>query len=318
MTTGDVGILKSTLLPSFGLYSGLSITAYAAAQATDRLEIKDWLWPSAQVLNAWLTAIGRPMYETGITFPDAWRGLTWSEKLLLSGVTIWGTRLFARIVSRSLARGKDDPRYEAQKKEPGFWKTALFKIFLPEAAFLSFISLPITVPYSMGDTTLSVSTNTLSTVRALAVGLFSSGFALEVMADTQLELHRKEREDLCRHGVWSLVRHPNYLGDTLVHLSFLFMNVTDSFNPIVLLGPLANYVFLRLVGGDNKTEESQEKRYQEQDPHKYEQLCSWRGEKNSFWPSLKDLTNPWALAVVGCGLIGVVAEEVVRSSLIMR
>lgn len=211
MTTGDVGILKSTLLPSFGLYSGLSITAYAAAQATDRLEIKDWLWPSAQVLNAWLTAIGRPMYETGITFPDAWRGLTWSEKLLLSGVTIWGTRLFARIVSRSLARGKDDPRYEAQKKEPGFWKTALFKIFLPEAAFLSCISLPITVPYSMGDTTLSVSTNTLSTVRALAVGLFSSGFVLEVMADTQLELHRKEREDLCRHGVWSLVRHPKYV-----------------------------------------------------------------------------------------------------------
>lgn len=148
------------------------------------------------------------MYETGITFPDAWRGLTWSEKLLLSGVTIWGTRLFARIVCRSWGRGKDDPKYEVQKKEKRFWKMALFKIFLPEAAFLSFISLPLTVPFGMGDTTLSVSTNTLSTFRALGVGLFSAGFALEVMADTQLELHRKEREDLCRHGVWSLVRHP--------------------------------------------------------------------------------------------------------------
>jgi hypothetical protein len=96
------------------------------------------------------------------------------------------------------------------------------------------------------------------------------------------------------------------------------MNVTDSFNPIVLLGPLANYLFLRLVGGDKQTEESQEQRYREQNYHKYEQLCSWRGEKNSFWPSLKSLTIPWALAVVGCGLIGVVAEEVVRSSLTMR
>lgn len=208
MTTGDVGILKSTLLPSFGLYSGLSVAAYAVAKSADRLEIKDWLWPSAQVLNAWLTAIGRPMYDTGITFSDAWLGLTWSEKLLLGGVTIWGTRLFARVVSRSLARGRDDPRYDTQKKEPGFWKTALFKIFLPRAVFLSFISLPITVPFCMGDTTLSVSTNALSTFRAFAVGLFSSGFALEVMADTQLELHRKEREDLCRHGVWSIVRHP--------------------------------------------------------------------------------------------------------------
>lgn len=208
MTTGDVGILKSTILPSFGLYSGLSVAAYAFAKSADRLEVKDWLWPSAQVLNAWLTAIGRPMYETGITFSDTWTGLTWSEKLLLGGMTIWGTRLFARIVSRSIARGRDDPRYDTLKKEPGFWKTALYKIFLPEAIFLSFISLPITVPFSMADTTLSVSTNVLSTFRAFAVGLFSSGFALEVMADTQLELHRKEREDLCRHGVWSIVRHP--------------------------------------------------------------------------------------------------------------
>lgn len=103
-----------------------------------------------------------------------------------------------------------------------------------------------------------------------------------------------------------------------MHLSFLLMNITDSFNPIVLLGPLANYLYLRLVGGDKKTEECQEKRYREQDYHKYEQLCNWRGEKNSFWPSLKDLSNPWALAIVGCGLIGVVTEEVVRSTFTMR
>lgn len=208
MTPGDVGILKSTLLPSFGLYSGLSAAAFAAAIATDRVELKDWLWPSGQVINAWWSAIGRPMYESGISFSDAWTGLTWSEKLLLGGVTIWGSRLFGRIVCRSISRGKDDPRYGAIKKEPGFWKTAFPKVFLPEAVFLSVISLPFTVPFCMGDTTLSLSTNTLSTVRALGVGLFSAGFAMEVMADTQLELHRQERTDLCRHGVWSFVRHP--------------------------------------------------------------------------------------------------------------
>lgn len=208
MTTGDVGILKSTLLPSFGLYSGLSIAAFAAAKATGRVEMKDWLWPSGQVINAWWSAIGRPMYETGMSFTDAWTGLTWSEKLLLGGVTLWGSRLFARIARRSITRGKDDSRYDAMKKEPGFWESAFFNIFLPEAAFLSVISLPLTLPFCMGDTTLSLSKNSLDTVRALGVGLFSSGFALEVMADTQLELHRQERTDLCRHGVWSRVRHP--------------------------------------------------------------------------------------------------------------
>lgn len=208
MTTGDIGILKSTLLPSCGLYSGLSLATFVAAKATNRVELKDWLWPSSQVINAWWSAVGRPMHETGISFSDAWAGNTWTQKLLVGGVTIWGSRLFARIASRSLARGKDDSRYDAVKTEPGFWKTALFKVFLPEALFLSVISLPITMPFSSDNTALSLVSDTSSTVRALGVGLFSAGFALEVLADAQLELHRQERDDLCRHGVWSLVRHP--------------------------------------------------------------------------------------------------------------
>jgi hypothetical protein len=108
------------------------------------------------------------------------------------------------------------------------------------------------------------------------------------------------------------------LGDTLVHLSFAVLNFADSFNPIMLLGPLTNYVFLRFVGGDKQTEESQEVRYQVNDPQKYQQLRKWRQEKNSFWPSLRDLKNPWALAAVGSGLIGVVVEEVLRTTLVMR
>ncbi|KAF7712866.1 Uncharacterized protein PECH_001980 [Penicillium ucsense] len=315
MTTGDIGILRSTLLPSFGLYSGLSVATYLTAQATDRAEGKDWLWPSAQVLNAWLMAVGRPMYEHGLTFSDAWKGLSWSEKLLFGGVTVWGTRLFARIASRSLARGKDDSRYDAPKKEPGFWKSALFQMFLPEAAVLSIISLPFTVPFVASRTTLSLGAETLDAVRALGVGLFSSGFALEVLADSQVEHHRQERSDLCRHGVWSIVRHPNYLGDTLVHLSFLVLNITNKFNPLVLLGPLTNYLFLRFVGGDKQTEQSQEERYRENAPEKYEQLCAWRKEKNSFWPSLREITNPWTLAVLGCGFVGVGLERALRRSL---
>jgi hypothetical protein len=52
-----------------------------------------------------------------------------------------------------------------------------------------------------------------------------------------------------------------------------------------------------------------------QDPHKYAQLQAWRREKNSFWPALSELANPWMWAVVGSGVVGVVVEEMVRSSL---
>lgn len=86
------------------------------------------------------------------------------------------------------------------------------------------------------------------------------------------------------------------------------------FNPVVILGPVANYLFLRFVSGDKETEASQEERYKSQDPHKYEQLRQWKREKNSFWPDLRDLVNPWALAVAGCGFIGVVIEEGFRGA----
>ncbi|CAI7591235.1 unnamed protein product [Penicillium glandicola] len=314
ITPSDVGILKSTLLPSFSLYSTLSLATYIAAEATNRVELKDWLWPSAQVLNAWWTAIGQPMCKHDISFGAACKALLWTERVLLTCVTIWGTRLFARIACRSLSRGTDDARYDAIKKEPGFWKRAFLKIFLPEAAALSVISLPFTVPFTMGETTLPIGNDMVNIVRALGVGLFAAGFAMEAMADAQLGLHRQERTDLCRHGVWGLVRHPNYLGDTLVHFSFALLNMAGPFNPIVILGPVTNYLFLRFVGGDKEIETSQEERYKSQDPHKYGQLRQWQREKNSFWPDLRDLVNPWALAVASCGFIGVVIEEGFRGA----
>lgn len=208
LTPGDVGILRSTILPSFRLHSGLSIAAYVASRATGRVEVKDWLWPSAQVINAWWSAVGRVMYYSDITFNVAWNSLSWTEKMLLSGVTAWGLRLFYRIASRSIARGKDDPRYEEVKEQPGFWNKTFFTQFLPEAAFQTIITLPFTVPFRLPPATVSLEPESAGLLRALAVGLFSAGFTMEVLADVQLESHRQERADLCREGVWSIVRHP--------------------------------------------------------------------------------------------------------------
>ena len=123
------------------------------------------------------------MHDHNTSFGSAWAHLTWTEKILLSVLTLWGTRLFARIESRSLTRGKDDSRYNNFKKEPGFWRTALFKMFLPEVAFLSVISLSLTVPFGLAGTALPADPAVLKTIRAVSVGLFSAGFALEVMSD---------------------------------------------------------------------------------------------------------------------------------------
>lgn len=79
-------------------------------------------------------------------------------------------------------------------------------------------------------------------------------------------------------------------------------------HPLTLLGPIANFAFLRYIGGDSETEASQEVRYRKEDQTKYAQLQKYKQEKNSFWPNVKELTNPWTLVVLGAGVGGAVVE----------
>jgi steroid 5-alpha reductase family enzyme len=201
----DVGILKDTLAPSFGLHSGLAVIAWGAARYTGRVEAKDWLWPSGQVINAWWSAVGRRVYA-GLTLSQALNRLSWHERLVLTGVTLWGGRLFYRIAKRSIDRGKDDPRYEEVKKEEDFWTKSLFTTFIPEAFFQMLISLPFTAPFRHEGAALM---GYHPLVQMLSVGLFSAGLALETLADYQLDKFKAEGgTGLLKEGVWSIVRNP--------------------------------------------------------------------------------------------------------------
>lgn len=210
LPVSTVGILQNTLLPSLSLHSSLSLVAYTAARVTKRVELKDWLWPSGLVANAWYNAVVHPSFSENIPISSALSNLSWPQKLLLGGVTVWGTRLFYRIASRSVRRGKDDPRYDGVKQESGFWNKAFFTVFLPEAVFQAVIGLGWSVPFTTGaaGAVTSPPLDYAGLLRGLAVGLFTAGLGMEVLADAQIEHQKKQSDDLCRSGVWSIVRHP--------------------------------------------------------------------------------------------------------------
>ncbi|KAK9897492.1 DUF1295-domain-containing protein [Cystobasidium minutum MCA 4210] len=311
-------VLLNTVGTSLALHGGLSVGAWTLGLATDSAEAKDWLWPAGFVANAWYQSVGRAVFQYGVPLSSALSSLRWPEKLLLFGVTLWGSRLFYRIASRTLKRGKEDPRYEDLKKEtPSFWPKALFTLFLPEVLFQSIISLPFTLPFR----TPPVEALSSSWVGSAAVGLFGIGMALEVLADYQLDAFKNDKNEknkLCRRGVWSLVRHPNYLGDSLVHLSFALLSIPSyGFDAVasaaLLAGPLANYAFLRFVGGDKQNEESQLERYEKQDQEKWAEFRKYRSQVNSFWPDLNTLvTNQWTYVASGVGLALAGVERVFR------
>ncbi|KAI1134036.1 DUF1295-domain-containing protein [Hypoxylon sp. FL0543] len=319
-TTSTLGLLQHAVLPSFGFHSGLSIIAYGVGRYTDTVEAKDWLWPSGQVANAWWSAIGAPVVYEGLSLSAAWDALTYNQKLLLAGVSAWGIRLFYRVSSRTLRRGKDDPRYEtAARKQPDFWNKAFFTMFLPEAFVQTLISLPFTLPFRAPIATALASPfpEASPIFHSLAIFLFTAGYSLEVLADYQLEAHnRKASTELNRDGVWSIVRHPNYLGDALCHLSFpLLLFSVGQLHPLTVIGPIANYIFLRYIGGDKENEENQEKRYSKENPVKYQQLQQYKQTKNSFWPGLAEVSNKWLWTVAAVGAGSVALERSLHSFL---
>ena len=101
----------------------------------------------------------------------------------------------------------------------------------------------------------------------------------------------------------SIANVHSYLGDALTSLSYpLFLSSSDHFNPMTLLGPLANWFFLRYIGGDQENEASQEERYDLENPQKRVELAEYRDEKNVFWPSLREIGNVWTWVLVATRL----------------
>lgn len=106
----------------------------------------------------------------------------------------------------------------------------------------------------------------------------------------------------------------SYLGDALIHASFpILLLGAGILHPIAALGPIANYVFLRYLGGDRENEESQAERYSKHDAVKALEFEEYRQQKNSFWPKLEELKNSWTLGMLGVGVAGVVLERGLRA-----
>ena len=199
----DVGIFKDTLLPGLALQSGLAAVAYGIGRATDSVATKDIAFPAGQVLTAWWSAVGRRWYHYGLPLEQVLRMQSRPEKLLLAGVTLWGGyKAFQKATAHSKRSGKDDSRYDAAKTEEGFWNKSLLTVYLPEAIISTIVALPWTAPFRHQGAVL---TGYHPVGQSTAVGLFSFGFAMELLADYQKENSTDSSESL-----WSVLSQPKY------------------------------------------------------------------------------------------------------------
>lgn len=132
----------------------------------------------------------------------------------------------------------EDPRYTAFRaisKHPALQELAMWGLFLLQALLMTVFLLPVAL---VANVTPLIPPNALLSHwpwLAGSLGLWAVGFTLETLADAQLAAFRKHpvphpdyptEKPLLTTGVWGLSRHPNYLGQWLMALSYSLLALT--------------------------------------------------------------------------------------------
>lgn len=167
-----------------------------------------------------------------------------ARSLILGALVIfWAARLGSFLLVRNLRTGGDD-RFEKIRVAPlrflSVWTIQGLWVSLTAAAAWIAISSAESAP--------------LGWSAWVGVAVWLIGFAIEVTADLQKSRFKKNPANSGKFistGLWSVVRHPNYLGEILLWIGVLIVAapVLQGWQWVALLSPLFVIVLLTRVSG---------------------------------------------------------------------
>lgn len=171
---------------------------------------------------------------------------TISQYLLFAVIMVWSLRLSTHIFLRNKGKGEDF-RYAAWRKEWGR-KAALiafFKVFMLQGLVMLILSWPIILVFSS-------SKKEPGTWEYIGLLIFLAGFLIELIADRQLTVFKKDetnRGRLITTGLWKYSRHPNYLGESILWWGIALMAFPASWGWTAVLSPILVYLLLSRISG---------------------------------------------------------------------
>lgn len=179
-------------------------------------------------------------------------GTGYAPRRLLVGciVAVWSARLTLHLATRVLAE-PEDPRYaEMRQRWGGNLALKFFVLFVGQGLLDVLLALPFL--FAAIDPTPRIHFITWA-----GAGLALAGMLGEGIADAQLRGFRRDsanKGQVCRVGLWSWSRHPNYFFDWLVWCGFALLGIASPLGWTGLLGPVLMLYFLTRVTGIAATE----------------------------------------------------------------
>jgi steroid 5-alpha reductase family enzyme len=160
------------------------------------------------------------------------------QALVAGLVALWAVRLTANCLVRWRSLADEDFRYADLRRRSGraYWLVSLLGLHLMPTAWVFLGLLPLWPALARPG-------RPVGWLDAVAAALTAGAITLEALADLQLRRFLSARRDpaaLLDHGLWGLVRHPNYLGEVLFWWGlWLFGLAADPAWWWTVAGPLA-------------------------------------------------------------------------------
>lgn len=169
------------------------------SKATGRMDVADVLWaPGITVLS--------------VLSLKPWDGSTHVSMVYGIGLLLWASRLTLHIWRRN-ARKSEDARYAAWRRDWG--SQVEIRSYLQVFLLQTLLMLPMAAPaFAIGR-----SETGSGWFLWAGLALYAVGFLIETIADRQLAAFLRQPDNRGRvmdRGLWSVSRHPNYLGEVIL------------------------------------------------------------------------------------------------------
>ena len=208
---------------------GLFFVLFIIGTVIKNNSIVDIFWGLGYVLSAWILFFVVGEY-------------TMTKIVINLLVSLWGLRLFYHIGRRNIGE-PEDFRYKNWRKAWGKYviPRAFLQVFMLQATFMYIISLGITF----------INTNTdgaeLQLISLIGVVVFFIGYYFQVIGDYELKEFVKNKKGLLQTGLWSITRHPNYFGESVMWFGIFIFAVLNGAPWFVVISPLTITVILRFI-----------------------------------------------------------------------
>lgn len=173
-----------------------------------------------------------------------------SAEVYFAMLNFWGLRLSWHITRRNWGRGEDRRYADMRKRIPGYSWKSLGMIFGFQSAMVFVVALPLFSVFHFG-----ISAHPIFQILGCSIWLL--GLGVEILADRQLKQFKArahQPEQILDTGLWSISRHPNYVGEAILWWGLAIFAFTPQ-TWWVLISPIVMTWLLRYFTGVGPLEE---------------------------------------------------------------